>query len=96
MDGKTVAIGVLVVMAVLLAGLVTSGLYQERAAYGQGGVYATYLAASIQTRDGNSSFAILDTEARALAFYDVDPTKYELKPSTGQGRRLSRDFAHKE
>jgi hypothetical protein len=96
MDGKTVAIGVLVVMAVLLAGLVTSGLYQERAAYGQGGVYATYLATSIQVRDGFSNFAILDTEARALAFYDVDVTRFELKPSIGQGRRLNRDFAHKE
>jgi len=94
MDGKTVAIGVLVVMAVLLAGLVTSGLYQERAAYGQGGVYATYLAASIQTRDGNSSFAILDTEARRMAFYDVDPTKSELKPSLNQGRVLTTDFKH--
>ena len=96
MDGKTVAIGVLVVMAVLLAGIVTNGLYQERAAYGQGGVYATYLATSIMVRDGFSNFAILDTEARALAFYDLDPTKFELKPSLGQGRRLMKDFGHKE
>jgi hypothetical protein len=96
MDGKTVAIGVLVVMALLLAGVVTSSLYQERAAYGQGGVYATYLATSIQVRDGFSNFAILDTETRALAFYDVDPTRFELKPSIGQGRRLIIDFRHKE
>jgi len=96
MDGKTVAIGVLVVMALLLAGVVTSSLYQERAAYGQGGVYATYLATSIQVRDGSSNFAILDTEARALVFYDVDPTGFVLKPSTGQGRRLTIDFRHKE
>ena len=95
MDGKTVAIGVLVVMAVLLAGLVTGSLYQERAAYGQGGVYATYLATSIQVRDGFSNFAILDTDARAMVFYDVDSTKYELKPTVGQGRRLTADFRPK-
>jgi hypothetical protein len=96
MDAKTVAIGVLVVTTVLLGGIVASSLHQERTAYGQGGVYATYLAASVLVRDGLVNFAILDSDARALVFYDIEPTKYELRPLPGQGRKLTRDFPHKE
>jgi hypothetical protein len=96
MDGKTVAIGVLVVAAVLLGGVVASSLQQERAAYGQGGVYATYLATSILVRDGFCNFAILDTASRRMVFYDIDVTTFALKPTAGQGRMLTTDFPHKE
>jgi hypothetical protein len=96
MDGKTVAIGVLVVAALLLGGIVVSGLHQERAAYGQGGVYATYLATSVLVRDGFCNFAVIDTASRRMVFYDIDVPKFELKPSAGQGRMLTADFPHKE
>ena len=90
MDGKKVAIGVLVVMAVLLGGIVASSLREERAAYAQGGVYATYLAAAVLVRSDMANFAVIDTEARRLVFYDIDQARYELKPSAG--RVLDRDF----
>jgi len=90
MDGKMLAIGALVVVAMLLGGLVASGLHQERSAYAQGGVYATYLATSVLMRDGYAAFAVIDTEARKLVFYEVDVVRYEMKPTAGKD--LSRDF----
>jgi len=91
MDGKTVAIGVLVVLAVLLGGLVTGGLRQP-AAYAQGGVYATYLATAVGVRENLINFAVLDTESRRLVFYDVELPKFDLRPT--DGRMLAQDFKH--
>jgi len=90
MDGKTLAIGALVVVAMLLGGLVASGLHQERAAYAQGGVYATYLATSVLVRDGFAAFAVLDTESRRMVFYEVELTRFEMKPTSGKD--LTHDF----
>jgi uncharacterized membrane protein len=90
MDRKTLAIGAMVVVAMLLGGLVANSLYQERAAYGQGGVYATYLGASVLVRDGYGSFAILDTDTRLMIFYEVDITKFDLKPTAA--KHLNREF----
>jgi len=83
MDGKTVAIGVLVVLALLLGGLVASGLQRERAAYARGSIYDTYLATAIEVRDDFVSFAILDTESRRMMFYDIAPPRYQLQPTKG-------------
>jgi hypothetical protein len=91
MDGKTVAIGVLVVSAVLLSGIVVSGVRQE--AYAQGGVYATYLAVTANVQPDSANFAVLDTEARRLLFYKVEPGRWTLEP--GVGRMLATDFQHK-
>ena len=90
MDGKKVAIGVLVVLAVLLGCLVANGLHGERAAYARASVYDTYLATSIEVRDNFVNFAILDTDTRRLLFYDISLPKYELQPTTGV--MLTRDF----
>ena len=79
MDWKTVVIGALVVAAVLLGGVVTSGL-KEKPAYGQGGVYSTYLAVSADVQERYSNFAILDTETRGLLIYRVDIAKLTLEP----------------
>ncbi|HUU31842.1 MAG TPA: hypothetical protein VMY69_07065 [Phycisphaerae bacterium] len=93
MDGKTVVIVAMVVLALLLGGLVTTGLYQERSAYAQGGVYSTYLATTAEINDDLSNFVILDTETRRLMFYRVDVAKGELQPTSG--RELLRDFQRK-
>lgn len=93
MDGKTLAIGVLVVSAVLLSGVVVSGVRQE--AYAQGGVYATYLAATASVQPNAVHFAVLDTEARRLLFYKVDPGKGTLEPvTTGGAFLLAQEFKH--
>jgi hypothetical protein len=91
MDGKTVVIGVLVVSAVLLSGIVVSGVRQE--AYAQGGVYATYLAVTANVQEQFVNFAVLDTEARRLLFYRVEQGKWLLEPAVG--RNLATDFQHK-
>jgi len=95
MDGKTVVIGVLVVSAVLLGGVVVSGLRQD--AYAQGGVYATYLAVAASVQDQYVHYVVLDTEARRMLFYQVnmgkDQGKYTMEAISG--RDLSRDFQHK-
>lgn len=91
MDWKTVVIGALVVAAVLLGGVVTSGL-KEKPAYGQGGVYSTYLAVTADVQERYSNFVILDTETRRLLIYRVDPVSLKLEPISG--RDLVRDFKH--
>lgn len=93
MDGKKIAIGALVALAVLLGGLVAGGLRHDGAAYAQGGVYATYLATSAQVREDYVNFVILDTDTRRVVFYNIAPPKYILEP-TG-GRTLERDFQRK-
>ena len=93
MDGKTVVIVVMAALALLLGGIVTSGLYQEGAAYAQGGVYATYLVTTAEVNDDLSNFVVLDTETRRLMFYRVDVARGELQPSSG--RELLRDFQRK-
>jgi len=91
MDGKTVVIGVLVVSAVLLGGVVVSGVRQD--AYAQGGVYATYLAVTANVQEQFVNFVILDTEARRMLFYKVEQGKWTLEPTIG--RNLATDFQHK-
>jgi hypothetical protein len=94
MDGKTVVIGVLVVSAVLLGGVVVSGLRQD--AYAQGGVYATYLAVTANVQDQFVNFVVLDTESRRMIFYRVEQGKWTIPdPVAGAGRDLVRDFQHK-
>jgi len=93
MDGKTVVIGVLVVMALLLGGLLASGLRPEGTAYAQGGVYATYLAVAPQVSQDNVNFVILDTATHRLIFYKVDPAKNTL--DVGSGLDLMREFQRK-
>jgi hypothetical protein len=92
MDGKKIAIGVLVVLAILLGGLV-AGTLRDGTAYAQGGVYATYLAAAAEVREDYVNFIILDTNTRRVVFYDIAPPKHEMMP-TG-GRMLDRDFQRK-
>jgi hypothetical protein len=91
MDGKTIVIGVLVVTAVLLGGVVVSGVRQD--AYAQGGVYATYLAVTATVQADTAQFAVLDTEARRLLFYRIESGKGTLEPAGG--RFLTTDFQHK-
>ena len=85
MDGKTVVIGVLVVSAVLLGGVVVSGLRQD--AYAQGGVYATYLAVAASVQDQYVHYVVLDTEARRMLFYQVNMGKAD-NPQCPIRRRL--------
>jgi len=92
MDGKKIAIGALVVLAILLGGLVAGGL-RDNAAYAQGGVFATYLAVAAEVREDYVNFVVLDTDSRRVVFYDIAPPKHELTP-TG-GRMLDRDFQRK-
>ena len=91
MDAKTVVIGLLVVSAVLLGGLVASGLREEKA-YAQGGVYATYLAATANVQDQYVNFIVLDTDSRRLLFYRVEQGKWTLEPTAGFD--LTKEFKH--
>jgi hypothetical protein len=90
MDWKTVGIGVLVVTAVLLGGVVMSGLRQDGAAYGQGGVYATYLVGTANVQDSYTNFAVLDTDLRRMLFYRVDTAT--LKLDRVKGILLDKEF----
>jgi hypothetical protein len=92
MDAKTVVIGLLVVSAVLLGGLVASGLREEKA-YAQGGVYATYLAATANVQEQFVNFVVLDTESRKLLFYRVEQGKWTLADPT-VGFDLTKEFKH--
>ena len=93
MDGTVWAIAGLVVVALVLGGIVSSGLRQERMAYGQGGVYSTYLVVTAEVRDNNAGFAVLDTAKRGLVFYSYDQAKKKLNMSGGAD--LARDFQRK-
>lgn len=93
MDGKTVAIAALVVVAMLLGGIVASELRQGREAYGQGGVYATYLTCEAAVQSDVANFAIVDTASRRLVFYEVDQSKSKLKLAGVAD--LGRDFQRK-
>ena len=90
MDGKTVVIGVLVVSAVLLGGVVVSGVRQD--AYAQGGVYATYLAVSANYQENSANFIILDTESRRMLVYKVDPATGVLSPVASGAFILTQEF----
>jgi len=93
MDGKTWAIAGLVVVALVLGGIVSSGLRQERTAYGQGGVYSAYLVVTAEVRDNNVDFAVLDTATRRLIFYAYGQAEKKLRIDGGAD--LARDFQHK-
>jgi hypothetical protein len=90
MDGKSVAIGLLALLAVFMGGLVASGLRQD-VVYAQGGVYATYLATSVLVRDSFVNWAIIDTDSRRMIIYDMDTTKFQLNP-VPPGRIFAQDF----
>jgi hypothetical protein len=91
MDWKTVVIAVLVASAVLLGGVVMSGLRPEPA-YGQGGVYSTYLAVTANVQSDFVNYVVLDTEARRMLCYRVDTAKLTMEPAWGAD--LVRDFRH--
>ena len=93
MDGKMWAIAGLVVVALVLGGIVSSGLRQERTAYGQGGVYSAYLVVTAEVRDNNVDFAVLDTATRRLIFYAYGQAEKKLRIDGGAD--LARDFQHK-
>ena len=90
MDGKKIAVGVLVVVAILLGGLVASGLRHERAAYGAGSVFATYMAVSVEVRDNFVNWGVLDTDTRRVIWYNMSLPAYKLEPTGGV--MLERDF----
>ncbi len=93
MDAKTVVIVALVVSALLLGGVVASGL-RPQPAYGQGGVYSTYQAVTAEVRDDMVQFIILDSASRRLIFYEFNPAGKELRPV--DGRQLLADFQRKQ
>jgi hypothetical protein len=84
MDAKTWAIAGLVVLAMLLGGIVASGLQKDRAAYAQSGVYSTYLAVTAEVRDDNVDFIVLDTASRRMIFYAYDQATKKLKLDGGR------------
>ncbi|MBM4019630.1 MAG: hypothetical protein FJ288_15135 [Planctomycetes bacterium] len=89
MDVKTVVIAVLVMTAVLLGGLVASGLREERA-YARDSVYSTYLAVTANVQEQFVNYIVLDTESRRMLFYRVEQGKWTMEPV--HGRDLTRDF----
>jgi hypothetical protein len=92
MDGKTVAIAVLILVAMFLGGIVATELRPEKA-YAQGGVYATYVVSSAQVANNETNFAVMDTASRRLVFYEVDLQTSKLK--IAGGRELKSDFGRK-
>ena len=94
MDGKTLAIAALVVTALLLGGIVASGLRQEKAAYAQNGVYSTYLLATARAREDTVDFVVVDTAKRRMLFYTYNTTTKKLTPAA-PGHDLLREFQRK-
>jgi hypothetical protein len=92
MDAKTVAMAVLILTAMFLGGLVASGLRPDPA-YAQGGVYATYLAATASVRDDLVQFVVADTANRRLIFYEYNAANKQFIPADGV--ELVRDFNRK-
>jgi hypothetical protein len=93
MDAKTLAIAVLAVTAILLVGIVASGLGPGHQAYGQGGVYSTYIALAAQVQESQTQFIIADTANRRVIFYQYNPTDKTLAPVDGV--ELVNDFKRK-
>jgi hypothetical protein len=93
MDGKTVAIAVLVLVAMLMGGIVFTELRPDSKAYAQGGVYATYMVSSVQVANNESNFVVLDTASRRLIFYEIGIQDFKLK--IAGGRELVKDFGRK-
>ncbi len=94
MDGKTLAIAALVVTALLLGGIVAGGLRQEKAAYAQGGIYSTYLLATVRAREDTVDFVVVDTAKRRMLFYVYNTTTKKLTPAA-PGHDLLREFQRK-
>jgi hypothetical protein len=94
MDGKTMAIAGLIALAILFGGMVVSGLRPEPSAYGQGGVYATYLGVTAEVRDDLVQFVIIDSQSRRMVFYSFNQANKRL--SIAGGRDLSRDFQRRD
>jgi hypothetical protein len=92
MDGKTVAIAVLILVAMLLGGIVATELRPEKA-YAQGGVYATYLVSSAQVQDNVTNFVVVDTASHRMLFYEVDLATSKLK--LPGGKYLHTEFGRK-
>lgn len=83
MDGKTLAIAALVVTALLLGGIVASGLRQEKAAYAQNGVYSTYLLATARAKETTVNFVVVDTAKCRMLFYTVQYDDEEVGARPG-------------
>ena len=99
MDRKTLAIVVLTVTAMLLAGVVAQGL-RDTPAYGQAGRgggpgisyrYSDYVMAPMKISENADILCLTDTVTQRMLFFKYDGSK-ELKVY-GKGVELAKDFA---
>ncbi len=77
MNGKSVAILFLLVVAVILATLVTSG----GPSFAQGGRFADYGLLPVQTASDRDALLIIDTTTERMVLWEFDLTSKQLVPA---------------
>jgi hypothetical protein len=93
--GKTVAIVVLTVTAVLLAGAVVTGL-RENPAQAQAGRYADYAMASVAISDTAEALVVLDSVTQRMLYFSYDASTKQLAPMAESKADLNVDFGTKK
>jgi len=92
--GKTVAIVVLTITAVLLAGAVVNGL-RENTAQAQAGRYADYAMATVATSDTGEALVVLDSVTQRMLYFSYDASTKQLAPAESKAD-LNVDFGTKK
>jgi hypothetical protein len=92
--GKTVAIVVLTITAVLLAGAVVSGL-RENTAQAQAGRYADYAMATVALTESAEALVVLDSTTQRMLFFSYDLGSKQFTPIAEAKADLKADFGTK-
>jgi hypothetical protein len=92
--GKTVAIVVLTVTAVLLAGAVVTGL-RENSAQAQAGRYADYVMTTVALSESTEALVVLDSTTQRMLYFFYDSGAKQFVPIAEAKADLKADFAGK-
>jgi hypothetical protein len=89
--GKTLAICLLTVTALILAGVVAQ-MGPSHEAKAQAGRFADYIMVPAETSGGIDALCIIDTTTQRMLFFQYDNTAKELTPLRGSQADLKKDF----
>ena len=93
--GKTVAIVVLTVTAVLLAGAVVTGL-RENPAQAQAGRFADYAMATVAISESAEALVVLDSTTQRMLYFSYDMNSKQLGAVAESKADLNVDFGLKK
>jgi len=89
--GKTVAIVVLTITAVLLAGAVVTGL-RENAAQAQAGRFSDYAMASVATSTATEAVVVVDSVTQRMLFFAFNLNSKQFESIPEAKADLKADF----